>query len=438
VGCGMGLSGGGDDFGDADAEAIIDDDDFAAGEAFAVNEEINRGIGRLIELDDGAGGELEDVAHGHLAGAEFDGELDAEIQEELEVGGGMGFHRNGSGLGRENAGQFESPVAGAGAEAGFELGKIGESHGDLFGAMRGELEDVVGFKLGKLLEGEFEPGPFGGDGEAEIIELTVPGRGNALGEGSGSGVIFEGLAELADERFEGFVGKSDLDLFHAIADACLHGEGEHDDIGCGGAEEAAVGFVAEEDGLEILDIGPVTTPFGEEELDGLVKEGELDFAEVVIGGDGVSGATEEAVDDGEAEARMEFEDGDAAEWFDFEKGDVSGVGEAFDELLKGDGLELGHLEREVEAQEDRQSCGEAAEVFFMTQAQFAEFERGEKRGVPEVIGLDGVAGDAVEAAVRVMDLDAVFLFGDLGEETFDLGLGEDLLGKVGISDSIHG
>jgi hypothetical protein len=218
--------------------------------------------------------------------------------------------------------------------------------------MRGELEDVVGFELAELLESEFESGPFGGDRELEIIELPVPGRGDALGEGAGSGIVFEGLAELADEGFEGFVGKSDLDLFHAIADARFHGEGEHDDIRSGGAEEAAVGFVAEEDGLEILDIGPVTAPFGEEDLDGLIEEGEFDFADVVIGGDGVRGAAEKAVDDGESEAWMEFEDGDAAERFDFKEGDVGGVGEAFDKLLIRDGLELGHLEREVEAKED--------------------------------------------------------------------------------------
>jgi hypothetical protein len=231
------LGRGSQNLGDTDAEAIVDDDDFAAGEAFPIDEQIDWSIRGLIELNDGAGGELQDVAHGHLAGAEFDRELDGEIEQDFQVSGGVGFHRNGSGLRWEGPGQFEGPLAVACAEARFEFGVIGQTHGDLFGAVGGELENVVGFELGELFESQFKAGPFGGDREAQIIELSIPGRRGAGGLEIGGVIDLEGLAELSDERFESFVGESDLDLFVAIAEAGFHGKCEHDGVRWRGSQE---------------------------------------------------------------------------------------------------------------------------------------------------------------------------------------------------------
>jgi len=73
--------------GDFDPVTVIGHDDLAAGDAFVVGKEVHRGLGGLVELDDGPRVELQHVAHAHLAGAKFDAQLHAHIQEHLQIRG---------------------------------------------------------------------------------------------------------------------------------------------------------------------------------------------------------------------------------------------------------------------------------------------------------------------------------------------------------------
>jgi hypothetical protein len=52
--------------------------------------------------------------------------------------------------------------------------------------------------------------------------------------------------------------------------------------------------------------------------------------------------------------------------------------------------------------------------------------------------LDGFLALAFLLVVDLMDDDAILLFGDLGEELLDLGLGEDLLGGVEVGRLVLG
>ena len=69
---------------DFDGEIFFDDNDLAEGDEFIVDVESDGIIGALVELDDGAWGEFEDIAHGELAGTEANGELDFDVHHGLE------------------------------------------------------------------------------------------------------------------------------------------------------------------------------------------------------------------------------------------------------------------------------------------------------------------------------------------------------------------
>ena len=88
-----------DDLGDLDAEPVFNDDNFTVGDAFLVHVKIDGRIGNLVELDHGAGIELQDIPHRHLAGAELYGHLDRHIEQDFEIRGS--FHiRSSSNKGR--------------------------------------------------------------------------------------------------------------------------------------------------------------------------------------------------------------------------------------------------------------------------------------------------------------------------------------------------
>src|SRR5205809_3432035 len=83
--CGSGLLGA-EHFGDLDPQTIFHDDHFSLGDLLLVDIKVHRGVGDLVQLDDRAGVKLEDLAHGHLAGTEFDGQLDRHIEQNFEIG----------------------------------------------------------------------------------------------------------------------------------------------------------------------------------------------------------------------------------------------------------------------------------------------------------------------------------------------------------------
>src|SRR5690349_20859752 len=60
-----------DHFCDLYAKPVLDHDDFAKRDLLLVYVEVDRSVGDLVELDDRASVELENVPHRHLTGAEF-------------------------------------------------------------------------------------------------------------------------------------------------------------------------------------------------------------------------------------------------------------------------------------------------------------------------------------------------------------------------------
>src|SRR3990167_3194687 len=103
---------------DAEAEILVDDHDFALGDEFAVDHEINGLAGEFVEFDDRSGAEVQDVMHRHFGSAKLHGDVHRNIEEQIQIGRhlrrgrrfkGSEFHllhgprlgrRNGSGLRR--------------------------------------------------------------------------------------------------------------------------------------------------------------------------------------------------------------------------------------------------------------------------------------------------------------------------------------------------
>ncbi|MCZ7637274.1 MAG: hypothetical protein M5U12_15325 [Verrucomicrobia bacterium] len=185
------------------------------------------------------------------------------------------------------------------------------------------------------------------------------------------------------------------------------------------------GFVAEDDGAEFLEFLPLVAPVVEDEVDDLVKEGGFEVAEVATGLDGVAGAAEEAVDDGEAEVGVEVEEADALEGFGLEKGEVAGIGEVLDKFLVAEGLEFGHAEAELDAEVDREVGGEGADEVLVTESDAAELAGGEEGGLAEVEGLDVLGAIAGGLSLGTEDGGGGLRLVDRGGEAFDLALGED-------------
>ena len=74
-----------DDLGDPQAEVLVEDDDLAAGDQAAVDQQVGRAAGGAVQLEDGAGGEGEQVAHGHPGPAELDGDLHVDAVQHLDA-----------------------------------------------------------------------------------------------------------------------------------------------------------------------------------------------------------------------------------------------------------------------------------------------------------------------------------------------------------------
>src|SRR3954464_3184670 len=80
-----------DDLCDPHAELVVDDDDLAAGDEGAVHQEVDGAAGHPVELDDRAGGEGEQVAHGHAGAPELGGDAHLDVGQQLQrcrIGGG--------------------------------------------------------------------------------------------------------------------------------------------------------------------------------------------------------------------------------------------------------------------------------------------------------------------------------------------------------------
>ena len=191
------------------------------------------------------------------------------------------------------------------------------------------------------------------NGNADTFQFgspnNPPGSGNAF-FGHALGMKF--FADHLDERLQGEVGESDLDLFKAIAHARLHGKNEEDGVRGGSLKKAAVVFVAQEDRAELFHFGPVVAPLADDDLNGLIKKGNLDLAEITGNIDGVTRAAHKPVDDGQAQTGIDVQDANSAHGLNLEHGQVGWIGDGLGKFEVRYRLQFGHLQRELHAQID--------------------------------------------------------------------------------------
>jgi len=70
--------GGSEEFGDFDPVAIIDHDNFTASDLFLIGVKNDGTLRGLVQLDDRAWRQLQNIAHGHLTRAKLDGQFDPQ------------------------------------------------------------------------------------------------------------------------------------------------------------------------------------------------------------------------------------------------------------------------------------------------------------------------------------------------------------------------
>src|SRR5277367_4639887 len=76
------------DFGDAQTEISVDDDNFAASDETAGDKQLGGLVDQLIEFDDRTRHQAEDFAEQHVALAEADGGFEFNVEEQSQVGDG--------------------------------------------------------------------------------------------------------------------------------------------------------------------------------------------------------------------------------------------------------------------------------------------------------------------------------------------------------------
>ena len=87
------LLGGWDDFVDADAEIVVQNQHFAAGDEAIVDENIHRITGQFVQFDDAAFVELQDFFDQHPAAAQLDLDVQLDIAKKIDAGDlGIGHH----------------------------------------------------------------------------------------------------------------------------------------------------------------------------------------------------------------------------------------------------------------------------------------------------------------------------------------------------------
>ena len=75
----------GHDLADPQPEVLVHDDDLAAGDQGAVDQQVGRGAGGAVELDDLAGVEGEQLGHRHPGPADLDGDLHGHVAEQVQA-----------------------------------------------------------------------------------------------------------------------------------------------------------------------------------------------------------------------------------------------------------------------------------------------------------------------------------------------------------------
>ena len=75
------------DLGDPQAEVLVDHDDLAAGDQAAVDQQVGGAAGGPVQLEDGAGRQLEQLAHRHPGAADLDGHLHVDAVQQLDAAG---------------------------------------------------------------------------------------------------------------------------------------------------------------------------------------------------------------------------------------------------------------------------------------------------------------------------------------------------------------
>ena len=98
-----------------------------------------------------------------------------------------------------------------------------------------------------------------------------------------------------------------------------------------------------------------------------------------------AGAAEQAVGELQRELRRNHQQADAFERLGFEQGDVRGVGDALGEFLVADNLNFREREVALQPEINGQARGERADQLFVPLADAAQFARGEKTGLAEIV-----------------------------------------------------
>src|SRR5580692_7349694 len=78
----------------------------------------------------------------------------------------------------DGLGQLNGPVAIHGAKATVKFRNIAQAQINFAGYLRADLQDVSHFQVQHLAGGHFQPLPFGGHWQSDIVHDPVPFRGS--------------------------------------------------------------------------------------------------------------------------------------------------------------------------------------------------------------------------------------------------------------------
>ena len=140
-------------------------------------------------------------------------------------------------------------------------------------------------------------------------------------------------------------------------------------------------------------------------------------------------AAQQAVGDGEREARIDVEDAHPDEGLDLEEAQMRRTRQAVGEFGIRDRGQFGHFQPELHAQKQGEPRAEITNEVLVKQAQAAQLHFGKENGVAEVVSLDLLRRLQVDAPAVGPDQllpSALPLFDGLSQQFVDLGLVEKL------------
>src|SRR5699024_2809102 len=113
------------DLGDPHRVVLVDDDDVTTGDESAVDHDVGGAAGGAVELEDGPGGEGQDVAQRHAGAADLGGERELDVVQDAHAAGRErgGGHRRDGGDGADPEPGLDAAAAGEGEELDVATGE---------------------------------------------------------------------------------------------------------------------------------------------------------------------------------------------------------------------------------------------------------------------------------------------------------------------------